>query len=308
MAVGNQYKKGDRFLWPYHESQGNKIVIKESGLSHTLTLTGGDNGLLYARSGHRFNDEFNGLYKVLVDEMNDHPSTNNTYALTLTDGSKPDNTLYDRAMKLTRTSGAASWSLDMSNAAWTLDKRLLGFREGHAVDESGGASLTSPLGVWGIWQPPVVAHNKRRVRKKTSFAYGTTLNSKGVWTSMARWDVRQFLYRFVPPAHLFTKRAFTANTATSQGLVQYDDHNAFEWLWRSADLGPILFLPDKNFDWGNSDTFLNDPHEALQWVDQKSLEEFGQSFKRIENASGELYDIEFELAITEHSTTEWYEH
>lgn len=296
--TGNNYQLADRFLPVYHVMQGDTFVLRENGIDRVVTLPHGSTGWYY---GH---DSSSGIYRGLFHRMPElmesaDSGTNNTYEFSLTHGTRPDDTLFARYLRIERTSGSFTWLFNFDHPEWTLDKRLLGEREDASGWYGGGSSdtWTSSLGTKLIWQPPVVASDKRRIPKKTSFAFSKG-KSSSVWTSMAKWDVRKFEYRFVPAPHVFSMYSDNATRANEAGLEQYDDHNAFEYFWRQAPYGKPIVMYDKSYDWGMAnDPSVYRPYEILKWVDVETLEDFEKVVEPVEDAGGELYNIKFEMAI-----------
>lgn len=301
---GNTYERGDRFIWPYPVTKGSTFVMRENGIDRTIELPSYDAGMYYTHDSYSFHqDKYRSLLGYMTDMMEDADGgTDNTYSVDMDAGGRPNDDLYFRYLRFKRDSGSYQWGFNFGHSDWTLDKRLLGYPESYGETVYGdNASITSNLGMWGHWQAPVKAHNKRRVRKRSTFSLG--LGSNNTWTNSSSMDVRQFKYRFVKGPHVTVDYAIGSSDYAAAGLESGDNHNAFYWLWKHAANGPILFLPDYDYDWGDlGGPSVLTPWEALQWVDQKSLEEFERNVSLIEDAAGEVYDIEFELAIVDGSS------
>lgn len=141
-------------------------------------------------------------------------------------------------VKLVQTAGSGGFSWDFSSGSWTLNPRILGFASTIASDVSSiGGEIESQYSTYGVWVSHTITDGEatRKLRRRTK---NISLSSDDVkYASRKQYharDYRQFVYEYVPGAHIRENRAEDADSAATASLAENDINQAFYDVW---DLG-----------------------------------------------------------------------
>jgi len=230
----------------------------------------------------------------LVDSLNNDTGLNNTYEITA--NTPTGSSLNNSGITITRATGTDNFSIRWTNGSTTLDPRLLGW--GDSPSNTGYAtSHDSPYSLWGVWQSPKAAQDKRREPRQIAQRSDGSSNAASVI-----WDTpleRRLEYSAIYGAHVWNDRADTAAFADDAGLPTNDVYNALYDLWfESARAGEqLLFSPD---DGGDANWNIGTSYEWVVFL-QSKRDNFWENLE--DQEGGEKYKIMMAIDADRDSST-----
>ena len=289
----------DAFIYPLTTTSSTRsLVFTETGGASPATnaivnIAVGD---LYALMDSPPSG-YTSLYAEIETAMNAAAGNGATYTIARADAAS--SSAFGKAAGITITSDGAgsttAWELDFSHGSFTLDPRWLGFPAAQSSDVVSTANVvTSTMTVMGVWIPPERASDKGP--KRTIYRQGRSGGRIATRRTnrLSKRDVREFVYRYLPAGHLFTRRNQIAGSADAAGLAQNDDGNYF------ADLHELGFAADKDVfvihDLGGTaaDITAANGYEIIR-IDESAAEQSDDvlSMLRKMRAGGEYYELTF---------------
>lgn len=278
-------------------ASNNALVVTEGATTETVTVSA---GTYYNHADASTTIAgYAGFLEALVDALNAVGTFSGTYSVAASTPSGSSLTNSGITISAADLVGL-TFSLDFGSGSTTLDPRLLGFGEspGTQTSTTGGdpdpAVLASPYSIYGAWQSPHAAANKRDARKQTPFSSSPDPVNRytNAWEGHRR---RPMEYRFLAPGHVRRWAAEDATIASDSGLPTGDINNAFEdFLWdASVSNDDILVV----YDEGDEDLQIDshtDLYEYVRFADDSEIQGLMGLIEDVPR--GESYDLRWHFA------------
>lgn len=191
------------------------------------------------------------------------------------------------------------FTFHFSSSAWTLDKRLFGFRQYHATDAvSVGSVLRAPYSTWGSWVAGRPAKRKLAFEeRRTYWATDDTARSDAYELDFGARIKRLYQYDWCQAAIVQPQRGLLEDHVGAAGLLVGDVHNAFHTVWTSlARLDEVLVVHDVAEQAG-----LLVPvgsWEAVKIATAEAARRF-EDVARLVNAGGEYYELTIPTVVVD---------
>jgi len=239
-----------------------------------------------------------------IEDALNASSLSNTYQL---QPATPDGRFADTGLKVVRTAGSKSFKLQIGDAGWALDPRILGWTTSETTVFDVGGEAVAPYSYLGAWHWDASPDGTRDLRHQTDrLTFESSIDQRfgwaNAWTGADDGDgrvtgkVRRLYLRDVPGYRLLEARARFGGTLAEDGGDR-DPHAQFEHAWATAHRGLSFLLPQHDasadkltVDWPAEPTGI----EAVQWADMAQLEEFREAVEDY-GTPGETYNVDVDL-------------
>lgn len=285
---------GDRYFFPITVKDGsNKLVINDGGLK-TITVPP---GVYYTHAdSHLHGEGWKDLYITIQALVNSTiaPASWSIWPYNTPVGSK----LEFSGLRIERSAPVAGWQVMVSGT--TLDPRLFGAPYAGGFPVSGQIAY-SPMSVFGRWQSyTLLDHEATDKRSLPSYEVYASTEEIQKTTRQVRARERRLVrtveYEYVPALHVFGGgvRGYDADYHESAGMVQGDDHNAFEYFWDAVGAGGDIIV-----SYGApEDGVTNSSYEICTLANPEQRRSLSICIELM-RAGGELYRVKFDLLVKE---------
>jgi len=257
------------------------------------------------------------LYSEIASELTANSPNNHTYSFTAHTLSGSESS---RTSITLESSSENRFRLEPDQTSNSLSIRYFGFDEGagNQLSDSSGV-LDGNRSRWGAWYSPVVATDKRQIRKRQTFASGPDPHHRLQWRWTREAKRREIAYVGVPGVHVWAgDRASRSAEADRGGVVLGDANNALQDLWQHTgfdDAHVLIGHGQGEQPLGNivvqslfASGLRNDSEAAI--IDREWLSQFAPQQQTDREHQGEKYDITIPVSVNlpSQSTLATYEH
>lgn len=302
------------------DSTNNTVVFSDSSVTNEVIdldlVDGSSNPISYynmvgtGSAGSRTTATGDNFYPLLDRiEAAINAASSNAYEF---QAFTPTGYLAEVGVKLVQTSGSGGFSWDFSDGSWSLDPRILGFPASQTADVSSSAGeLEGDFSTYGVWVSHTITDGEatRKLQRRTK---NVSLSSEDVRYATRKQyyarDYRQFVYEYVPGAHVRENRGFDADSAATASIAEDDVNQAFYGIWdlatRQAEaasstrdievgqLAPIIVLHDTVDVLGETSS----PLEVLLLSNEGQIRDFDECID-VMRVAGEYYRLTVDTLI-----------
>lgn len=275
-------------MWPTTlDSSSNTVVWDENGTTQTASLTTSQD--YYAHNDTDSALPANALYDELITQMESSGADNYSVSSATPSGSEVTN----GGLTVTNDTGN-NWGWLFSDSNFDLDPRLLGYGSSPS-DPSLATSQTGPRTVYSQWQSwSIFVDGNHAIRKSDDQRHDlATSSDKAEDAFQLQYGpdriVREWVYHWIPAAHVRKDKANRGQHADNAGLASGDTNNQWADLHdRMADLDEILVVHDNADD---SDLTVADHGWEGYKLDSMAHRHSFREALSLERKKGEIYHL-----------------
>lgn len=269
----------------------NQLVITHTSTRYVVTVLKDVEYWMHADSGET---TYDGFYDQLKSDIS---SDAGGLAVTIA-AATPAKSTQQEAGGLQISTSSTAFSLDFSDASWTLDPRLLGFPADQSTDVASTSNrIIPPFTRYMTWRSSTILDGIASYKRKFPMVEARVSHDRPTDRFALIGEaqsIRQMEYEYVMAGHVFEEDAADLiDYANAARLAQGDTHNAFETIWARLQKNKSFLLIHDTEHWSIDDV------SGAEVVVARDVKRQLSDVARRRSTAGEAYDLDFEIYVLE---------